>query len=418
MADPVQTQDQIPSYQQKKFIETDPIFGPITVGDPNAAIQNVFRFGKPKDSAGSANYDLAQALIGKGLGGITVGQYNQMRQSDPNFVQQYGLGKTYSYEDLAREALQSDPNFDPNDPSQIGSFAQDLEKRGLKNTDREKIATLATTNSVQNQIDRAVNPGKYLDAGKKAENTATAQRLLQQNFGADYNDPDLQGFLADRLAAGDSPFEVSQFLQTTPQFQEKKAATENERVKTESAAAREALNQELLKSQQEVFQRAQPSIISSYMKAGRLNSSGLNNALAQAQADLEKERQGFLANAGYNDAIRAQGYGREDFVNNNAQAFNQYLRQSEPSYQNRFATNQAQNQLSYQQPFANLQRQYQLGDEARQRQYQIEDYNNQKSDFNRYLDQYRSQGRENALYGLGGAILGAGAKAGFGKLFG
>lgn len=356
----------------------------------------------------------AEYFTSIGLGDYTPGQVNQ-NLNNAEFISQFApLGKSYSYLDLARESLQGDPNFDPGDEDAVLSSARDIQKRGFTNQDREKISTLSTTQSVQRQIDKQINPGKYLSEDQKAANTATAQRLAQQ-YGQD--DPDTVDFIGKLLASGDSPFEVSQFLQTTPQFQERKAAQESERVKTESAAAREALNQELLKSQQEVFARAQPSIISSYMKAGRLNSSGLQNALAQAQTDLERERQGFLANAGYNDAIRAQGYQREDFVKNNAQAFNQYLRQSEPGYQQRFNVQDAANFANFQQPYNQLARQYQLSDETRQRQYQMEDYNRQQSDFNRYLDQYKKQGRDNALYGLAGTVLGAGARAGFGALF-
>ena len=414
----ITTQDKIPSYQEKKFVELEQpsLFQALengrflskTIESTNLPLSQLTNKG------GQAVRDAASYYTSKGLGGLTVGQLREVLK-DTNSVSQYGLGKTFSYQDLAQEALQGDPNFDPADTDSVVKFATDLEKRGLTNQNRDKIYSLATTQSVQGTIDKAVNPGKYLTDEKKAANTATSQRLLQQ-YGFDA-DPDLQEFISERLAGGESAFELGQFLQTTPQFQEKKATAENERVKTESAGAREALNQELLKSQQEVFQRAQPSIISSYMKAGRLNSSGLNNALAQAQTELEKERQGFLANAGYNDAIRAQGYGREDFVNNNAQAFNQYLRQNEPAYQQRYAVNQAQNNLNYQQPFANLNRQYGLLDESRQRGYQLEDYNRQQSDFNRYLDQSRKQSKEAALYGLFGAGIGA-ATGGWGMAAG
>jgi hypothetical protein len=285
------------------------------------------------------------------------------------------------------------------DPNRLGEITDDL-RAGL-----ETYVTQRQQGKVKEDIDRAVNPGKYLDETKKAENLGTAQRLAQQ-FGQD--DPDLVQFLSDRIAEGESAFELSQFLQTTPQYLKKQSDAENARVKEESAAARQALDQELLKSQQEVFERAQPSIISSYMRAGRLNSSGVNSALAKAQQDLERERQGFLANAAYNDSIRAQGYKREDFVGNNAQAFNQYLRQNEPAYQQRFNLQGVSNNLNYQQPFNNLNRYYSLNDQARARQYELEDYDRQQSDFNRYLSDSRKQSREAALYGLLGAGISGG----------
>lgn len=408
-------ESEVPSYDKKRFVELDSQTLPrladaLHNGGSSYAFSDVKlsdiannRFGATSNAKSAAAY-----FTSIGLGDYTAGQVNS-NLKNADFIAQFApLGKSLSYTDLAREALQSDPNFDPEDTQSLSAFAQDLEKRGLDNTKRDKIASLATGQGINNQIDKAVNPGKYLSAEKVAENTAIAQRLLKTTFGDGYEDPDFQQFLTDRLAEGESAFEVSQFLQTTPQYMEKKSLAENERVKTESAAARESLNQELLRSQQEVFARAQPSIISSYMRAGRLNSSGLQSALAQAQADLEKERQGFLANAGYNDAIRAQGYGREDFVANNAQAFNSYLRQNEPAYQQRFAVNQAQNFANYQQPYNNLNRQYQLSDEARQRQYQIEDYDRQQSDYNRYMSQANKQSRESALYGLLGSAIGGG----------
>lgn len=264
---------------------------------------------------------------------------------------------------------------------------------------------------VSQDIDKQLNPAKYLDQAKKDENISTARRLLQQNYGEETNDPDLEQFLADRLAEGESAFEVSQFLQTTPQYMKKQADIENQRVQTESTAAREALNQELLRSQQQVFERAQPSIISSFMRAGRLGSSGLNSALAKAQADLEKERQSFIGNAAYNDAIRAQGYRREDFVSGNNAAFQQYLRQNEPAYQQKFNVQNAGNYANFQQPWDALNRSYQLSDQARQRQYEVEDYNRQQSDYNRYMSEQRKSDRQNLPWQLLGQLGGAGIQA-------
>ena len=401
----VQTEDKIPSYDQKKFIEYS-IAKPGSfngIRTPNITLADVDKAGS-LIGANEQQRQLASQLSGIGLGGMSVSQFNQSL-GDVNFVQQYGLGKTFSYSDLAAEALSTDPNFDPNDDGAISSFAQDLEKRKLDNTKREDIRTLATTQSTQRQIDKAVNPGKYLTSEQTTANQATAQRLAQQ-FGQD--DPDLVQFLSDRIAEGESAFELSQFLQTTPQYLKKQSDDENARVQTESAAARQALDAELLKSEEETFTRATPKILSAYMKAGRLDSSGLQSTLAQTRADLAKERQGFLANAAYSDSIRAAGYKREDFVGANSQAFSQYLRQNEPAYQQRLNLQDVSNNLNYQQPFNNLERYYNLNDQSRARQYEIEDYDRQQSDFNRYLSDSRKQSREAALYGL----LGQGIKGG------
>lgn len=205
-------------------------------------------------------------------------------------------------------------------------------------------------------------------------------------------------FFAKQLAQGESPYELEQFLKTTPEFMKMESEKENQRVQTESAAARESLNAELLKGEDEAFQRALPEIMSSYMKAGVLNSSGVDNAIARARADLASKRQGFLAEAGYNDAIRGQGYGREDFVNRNAQAFNSYLRQSEPAYQSRFAFT----------PGAQYQQNLGFATDRLNRSRSLEDYNRQQSDYERYFNQNRGDANRAAYWQLGGQLLGAG----------
>lgn len=410
----------IPSYQKKQFFETgtlDDLVARAMPGGGDVTIAQL-RAGRTVNQGGGYT-SAVDDLLNRGLGSLTLNQISKRGKSDPAFLEQYELGKAFSYEDLALEALQADPNFNPDDASAVTGFAQELEKRGLKNTDREKIATLSTTQSVQRQIDKAVNPGKYLSEEKKAENTSTAQRLLKQTFGDDFNDPDFQQFISERLAEGESAFEVSQFLKTTPDFQRKQADIENQRVQTESQAARQSLDAELLKSEEETFARATPNIISSYMRAGRLDSSGLQNALARARGDLAKERQGFLANAAYSDSIRAQGYKREDFVGGNAQAFNQYLRQNEPAYQQRFALQGASNNLNYQQPFNNLARQYSINDQNRMRAIEIEDYNRQQNDFYRHLNSQRGSGAQGALRGaMTGASVGTSVAPGWGTLIG
>ncbi len=414
----VTTQDKIPSYQQKKFVELENAgaFDKLAGIDPGLQIGNVANSGPIFTRGDNAAWEATKYFASKGLGGLTIGQLSGLR-NDPNAVTQYGLGNSFSYEDLANEALQSDPFYDPADTQAKASFAQELEKRGLTNAQREDIKTLATQYSVTNQIDRAQNPGKYLDQGKKDENLATAIRLQKQAFGDDYSNPDEADYLAEQLAAGDKPYEIEGFLKTTPQYLKKQADAENVRVQEESAQARTALDAELLKGEEEAFARAQPQIISSFMKAGRLNSSGLQSAIAQARADLQKERQGFIANAAYSDSIRAQGYQRENFVNTNAQAFNQYLRQNEPAYQQRFNVQNAGNYATFQRPWENLNRQYQLNDQARARQYQVEDYNMQRNDYLQSLSADRRAARQNLPYqllgGFGGAAIQGWASGGF-----
>jgi hypothetical protein len=309
---------------------------------------------------------------------------------------------------------------------QINTIAADLKPYAGGSFDpqvidktRSRVETLSAQNTQKNildSVDKAVNPGKYLTPEQTAQNLANAQRLAQQ-YGQ--NDPDLVEFLAGRLAEGESAFEVGQFLQTTPQYLKKQSDEENARVQQESAAARQSLGDELLRSEDEAFNRAQPQILAAYMRAGRLDSSGVNSAVARERAKLAQERQGFLANAAYSDSIRAQGYRREDFVGANAQAFNQYLRQSEPGYQQRFNVQDASNYAMFQQPYNNLNRQYALNDAARQRQYELEDYDRQQSDYNRYMSEQRRAGRQNLPWQvaglLGGAALQGWAMGGFGR---
>ena len=197
-------------------------------------------------------------------------------------------------------------------------------------------------------------------------------------------------FLAKQLAQGDDPYELEQFLKTTPEYMKIQSDAENTRVQTESAAARESLNTELLKGEEEAFQRS-----------GVLNTSGLSNSIAKARADLARERQGFLANAGYSDAIRAQGYGRENFVNNNAQAFQSYLRQSEPQYQSQFAFT----------PGAQYQQNLGFATDRLNRSRSIEDYNRQASDYDRYFNQSRGDAQRAGYWQLAGQLAGAGIQA-------
>lgn len=298
-------------------------------------------------------------------------------------------------------------------------IANDLLKQGI--TDKADIVqALETTTSqktydkIQEQIDQATNPTKYQTPEQTGANKETAQRLVKQTYGEEYNDPDLEEFISSRMAEGESAFELSQFLKTTPEYMKREADVENKRVTQESAAAREALNTELLKSEEEAFARAQPSIISQYMKAGRLNSSGLNNALAQARGDLARERQGYIAQQGFAQQAQQAGYSRENFVNQQAGAFNQYLRQNEPSYQQRFNLQNASNFNRFQVPYQQLGRQQSLNDRTRERQYEIEDYYKQQADYNKAQSEARKFGRQNALYGLLGAGIG-GITGAFGR---
>ena len=278
----------------------------------------------------------------------------------------------------------------------------------------------------QEQIDRAANPQKYLSQDQLGQNQSAVNDIFQSSLGRAPTQYETE-FYSGLLAEGEKPYELQQFIQTShPEYLKKQADTENQRIQQEATASREALGQQLLSSQQEAFNRAVPNIISQYMKAGRLGSSGLNSAVANAQADLERERQGFLATAGYEDAARARGYRREDFLGNQTAAFQQYLRQNEPAYQQRFAVQGYGNAARFDQPNANFNRNFgltadiagygrgrtdALADRGYERQNELEDYTRQQADYNRYLSQQRRDSRRNALLGFAGSLLGSGLQA-------
>jgi hypothetical protein len=253
------------------------------------------------------------------------------------------------------------------------------------------------------QIEQVKNPP--VTEEQKADYGSDIERLVQSELGRAAT-PDEIDFYGKQMAQGESAFELAQFLRTTPEYQKIQSDKENARVTEESKGAREALDAELLKSEEDTFKRALPQIMSSFLNAGRINSSGINSAIARARGDLAKERQSFLANAAYDSSIRQGGYNREDFVNRNRSAFDQYLRQSEPAYQSRLGFDQ----------FATA-RPFTTADDRLSRSRELDDYYRQQSDFNRYLDQQKNAQRQAGLYGLygdalGGLLSGLGAYAG------
>ena len=130
------------------------------------------------------------------------------------------------------------------------------------------------------------------------------------------------------------------------------------------------------------------------MRAGRLNSSGLNSALAQAQQELEQQRQGFLGQAGYQDASNIR--------NNAYNAFQNYNQQFRDTYNPGAQAQSSFNQLS--------------GILGRQRE--LDDYKQQQNDYLTYLNMSKPKKSYGQLIGtVAGAGLGsfggpAGAAAG------
>lgn len=352
--------------------------------------------------------DEAQWLVTEKAGGFTdpnkllnehVQQINTLSSQIMREANAAGVAMTKQEADQLRDQL-----YNPRNASADDSFLS-LARSSIYNQKQKQAEK-----SVQDKIDAIQNP----TVTPELQNTAS--QVIRETMGRDASQREID-YYAKEMAGGLSAYELQGYLQATPEYQKAQANVENERVKTEQAGARESLNQELLKGQQEAFSRAQPAILSQYLKAGRLNSSGLNQALAQAQADLDRERQGFLSNAAYQDAIRAQGYSRENFVGGQAAAFNQYLRQSEPAYQQRFNTQNASNSLAFQQPFASFDRNYEAAQGRTGREQEIADYYREQSDYERYFNQNlqaQKSASKNQLLGslLGAGIQGLGAYAG------
>jgi len=265
-------------------------------------------------------------------------------------------------------------------------------------SDREGVYQKAREFILPNLQRLQFNQQKNPAVNDQARNTVS--QIFQSTLGRTPTSNELDHFSKEFSSGEVSGYDLEQFLAQTPEYLKAQSEKENQRVQQESAAARQSLDAELLKSEEETFKRALPQIMSQYMRAGRIGSSGVDAMLAKERARLAQERQGFLANAAYGDSIRAQGYRREDFVGANAQAFNQYLRQSEPAYQSRMAGVQAQNALTYQTPY-NI-----LG-----RQREVDDYNRQRNDYMAYLNSQKSSPLQGALRG---ALSGAGAGASFG----
>ena len=213
-----------------------------------------------------------------------------------------------------------------------------------------------------------------------------ASGLIKRIFNRDV-DPEEAKYFAQELARGKSPYELSQELQSLPEYQRMQASKD-----------RESLNVELLKQQQEVFQKALPNIISSFQRAGRLNSSGLQNALAQAQAGLDRERQMYLAQVG-----------QQDVTGIRANAFQDYLRRDQPYQQARDIYGPAS--------------QFNIGlgfmQQGTARQREIADYQRQQSDYNRYFQGGGNNGFAGFLQGaLSGAATGGMAGGPWGAMAG
>jgi hypothetical protein len=228
---------------------------------------------------------------------------------------------------------------------------------------------------------------------------STVDRLMQQTLGRAATD-DEKNYFAKQLANGESPYELQQVLQQSPEYLQRQSDLQAQKQTQEAQAARQSLNDELMKNEQTAFQQAIPDILSSYMKAGRLNSSGVDNAIAAQRAKLAQQRNDYLAQVGFQQAMQQAGYNRQDFVNNQAQAYQQFQQQQAPYQQQQLGLSQL--------PLQQFNRQLAGADQRQQREYDLADYQRQQNDFNNYLEKSKQASQQGAMWNLGGSILGAG----------
>lgn len=263
----------------------------------------------------------------------------------------------------------------------------------------QKAVQFIVPNLQQFALKKAQNPN--IPSEQAAQNQADVTRVFQQTLGRDPTQDEIS-FFGKEIAQGISPYEIGQSLLGSPEYQKTQADIQQQKYDQKALEARNALDQQLQTTGAQVFQKALPKAISAYMKAGRLDSSGLNSALANAQAEIEKERQLTLANAGYQQAVQGAGYNQQNFVNSTANAFQNYLNQSAPFLQQRANVQGLANNIRYGGAAQNI----------LQRQNDLADYAMQANDYSRYLSQQRGPS------GISGFLQGALAGGTAGSRFG
>lgn len=187
---------------------------------------------------------------------------------------------------------------------------------------------------------------------------------------------DEAAYFAKELAQGKTAYELQQELMSLPEYQ-----------KTQAAKDREVLGQELLAQQQLAFQKATPTIISQFMKAGRIGSSGLDAALANAQKELEQQRQGYLGQVGYQDLSSIRGNAYQNYNN---------------------ATNQFKDIFG---TVGQTSTNYNLLGNAIKRMNEQSDYAKQQNDYMNYLNMQNRSNERAARYQMYGQIAGGGLGA-------
>lgn len=256
------------------------------------------------------------------------------------------------------------------DPTQI----QDLVNKTFTNKPNQNI-DLPSINQLIDEARQFIIPNLYnlkTNPATSPDHSSKAGEVLKNILGRDATADEL-AFFGKELAQGKSAYELQQELMSLPEYQ-----------MTLAKKNREQLSTELLDQQQRAFQKAMPEILSQFAQAGRLGSSGLESAMAKAQAELEGQRQGYLAQVGAQnmDQIRQQAYG----------AFQNYNSPFQQTYN----------------PANIFNAQFGMAGQNLQRQREVSDYERQANDYLRALNaSQRNNGIPGALQGgLGGALAG------------
>lgn len=186
---------------------------------------------------------------------------------------------------------------------------------------------------------------------------------FQSALGREPSDSEL-AFLGPYLEAGHiTPYEVGKYLQGTPEAQQSRLAQQQT-----------AYSDILSKNNSTILNQAADAANSRFAQAGRQFSSGQTNSVIQAGQQLAAQQSPMLANF----------YGQGQY------GLNQDY------------TSEGQGSLS---------RAYGLADQSRMRQWQLNDYDRQKNDYNDFLRGQQGRNLQSGLlsgaFGLAGAGIGA-----------
>lgn len=210
--------------------------------------------------------------------------------------------------------------------------------------------------------------------------------MFNQSLGRDATESEKQHF-GSMLATGTiDEYTVEQFLSTLP-----------ENVKKQDEEFRASLNNTLQSQDSQYYQeQIAPALQAMATKQGRsLDSSGVNNSLALAAQQQNRQRESYLSN------LTAQQYGNSQNL-------------AQQNYQQAYGT--YQNLQDY-----NRQRSYGLQDQQTARTNNMSDYAIQSQAYNNYLAKYgkRNNGMSGAASGAAsGALLGTSIMPGWGTAIG